>query len=260
MSVASATFAVWTSAWLHGHAASDDVLDALAAWGRPHRVVADGVADIALPQPGEEPAAIAELLSCLRAQHAEAARLVLPVSGDTRGLGGAGPVVTTALRAGEAAVLTGADIAVVPAAVDGGVDWTVHPVADGGEPPNVGIADADNALAEAIRISADTMSALDVAADASGVRERIAARMRAQPRLSWPDGTPGRALRVLQKADEIAAILAVAETDEPGGALSASAARQRAHALRPLANAVRDARSAAVTVAALTFAGRASAA
>ena len=29
----SATFAVWSSAWLNGAAASDDVLDALLAWG-----------------------------------------------------------------------------------------------------------------------------------------------------------------------------------------------------------------------------------
>jgi hypothetical protein len=65
---------------------------------------------------------------------------------------------------------------------------------------------------------------------------------------------PGRSLRVLQRAEEISAILAIARTDDPGGALSASAAVQRAEALRPLAEAVRTARGAAVNEAVRVFA------
>ena len=59
---------------------------------------------------------------------------------------------------------------------------------------------------------------------------------------------PAPALRVLQHADEVEAILAAASVDEPGGALSASAAARR-EALRPLETAVRVARRAAVTEA-----------
>jgi hypothetical protein len=36
----SATFAVWSSAWLAGSAAPDDVLDALTPWAEAHDVVA----------------------------------------------------------------------------------------------------------------------------------------------------------------------------------------------------------------------------
>jgi hypothetical protein len=60
---------------------------------------------------------------------------------------------------------------------------------------------------------------------------------------------PGRALRVLQQADEVEAILAAASIDDPGGALTATAAQARTAALRPLATAVREARRAAVTEA-----------
>jgi hypothetical protein len=57
---------------------------------------------------------------------------------------------------------------------------------------------------------------------------------------------PNRALRVLQRASEVAAILHVATSDDPGGAVSASAIRRRSEALRPLDHAVRTARRAAV--------------
>jgi hypothetical protein len=60
---------------------------------------------------------------------------------------------------------------------------------------------------------------------------------------------PQQALRVLQHADEVEAILAAAKIDEPGGALSASAATARREALRPIETAVRVARRAAVAEA-----------
>jgi hypothetical protein len=60
---------------------------------------------------------------------------------------------------------------------------------------------------------------------------------------------PGQPLRVLQQADEVEAILAAALLDDPGGALSASAASARREALRPLETAVRVARRAAVAEA-----------
>ena len=82
-----------------------------------------------------------------------------------------------------------------------------------------------------------------------GVREEIAATLRARPRSLWPAGMPAGALRVLQQADEVEAILAAASVDEPGGALSASAAAARREALRPLQTAVRVARRAAVAEA-----------
>lgn len=81
-----------------------------------------------------------------------------------------------------------------------------------------------------------------------GVREEIGAALRSRPQSLWPAGMPPQALRVLQHADEVEAILA-ASVDEPGGALSASAATARREALRPLETPVRIARRAAVAEA-----------
>lgn len=244
---------MWASAWLSGAAASDDVLDALLAWGEAHEVVAadaDAAVTLDLPLAGDFPATPVQLLAALRARGAGPARLVLPAPGDPRGLGGGGPFTEAAMRAGEAVVLPDLGFGLVPVPIaEGLVRWSVHKIGMVPGPEWVGIADAEHGLTDAIRDSAGALQALDVARDRPGVRAELAAQLRARPRLDWPAGTPGRALRVLQRADEVGAILAIAEIDQPGGALSSSAATRRADALRPLASAVRTARYAAINEA-----------
>ncbi|MEU6641621.1 hypothetical protein ABZ863_03640 [Saccharomonospora sp. NPDC046836] len=257
----SATLAVWSSAWLHGAAASDNALDALLAWGEAHEVVAaeqNAAEAFGLPVTGDVPATPAQLLAALRRLGVTDALLVLPVPGDVRGLGGGGPFTEAALRTGEAVALAGLGYGVVPQAIaEGLVRWTVYRMASVTPPEYLGIAEAEHNLTDAIRDSAGALQALDVARDRPGVRAELSARLKATPAPAWPAGTPGRALRVLQRAEEIGAILALAHADEPGGALSASAANQRADALRPLADAVRAARRAAVNDAVRVFADQA---
>ncbi|ATY12165.1 hypothetical protein CU254_18100 [Amycolatopsis sp. AA4] len=254
----SATLAVWSSAWLNGAAASDDVLDALQDWAEAHDVVAaDPAAADAfdLPLAFHRAATPVQLLLALRAQGAVSVQLVLPVPGDVRGLGGGGPFAEAALRCGEAVVLGGLGFGLVPEPIaEGLMRWTVYslpaPVALEYQP----LPDAEHGLTDAIRASAGALQALDVASDRPGVRAELSAHLRARPQVEWPAGTPGRALRVLQRAEEISAILAVAQADDPGGALSASAVNRRAEALRPLAEAVRGARTASVNEAVRVFA------
>ena len=65
----SATFTVWTSAWLAGAAAPDDVLDALGPWAEAHDVQAADAATAALtalPAPGEPVSSVMFLLAALR--------------------------------------------------------------------------------------------------------------------------------------------------------------------------------------------------
>ncbi|WP_158884155.1 hypothetical protein [Amycolatopsis anabasis] len=257
----SATFAVWSAAWLHGAAASDDALDALLAWGEAHEVVAadEPTADtFDVPVTGNRPATLARLLAALRRHGATGAHLVLPVPGDPRGLGGGGPFTEAALRAGEAVLLAGLGYGVVPEILaEGLLRWTVFPLATSPVPEYRALGEAEHAMTDAIRDSAGALQALDIARDRPGVRDELSARLRSAPRLDWPAGTPGRALRVLQRATEVNAILALAHADDPGGAVSASAAAQRAQALRPLATAVRTAQCAAVNEAVRVFADQA---
>ncbi|QUF06186.1 hypothetical protein KCV87_09085 [Actinosynnema pretiosum subsp. pretiosum] len=250
MSCASATLVVWTSGWLHGAAAADDVLDALGRWGGLHEVAAhdDGTATaLDLPGPGEPPVGPALLLAALRRASAASVRLVLPVAGDARGLGGRGPLSQAALRVGEAAVLPELGVGLVPERVaDGVVRWTAYDLPTTTPPEHVPLGEADHGLADALRRATTSLVTLDVARNRPNVREEIAALVAESTAQEWPAGMPPRSLRVLQRAAEVAAILAVASADAPGGAVSASATRGRDDALRPVSEAVRRARLAAV--------------
>lgn len=244
---------VWTSAWLHGAVAADDVLDALVPWAGLHEVVAADertAQALDLPEPTAVPVSPAMLLATLRRSGAKSARLLLPVPGDVRGAGPApGVFATEALRAGQALLLPEAELGVVPVRIaDGILRWMVHRISAGRGPDYVGLAEAEHALRGAVREAAATLSALDIARHRPEVRKEIADTLASRPQLMWPDGTPGRVLRVLEQADEVAAILAAAAGDT-GAAVSASELAARAAALRPLAAAVRSARLAAVAEA-----------
>jgi len=265
----SATFTVWASAWLVGAVAPDDVFDALAPWADAHDVQAadaDTAALTGLPAPGEPVSSLTFLLATLRRatagrDAAGPARLVLPAPGDVRGLPGPGVFSTAAIEAGEGVLfpdtgprMSGAGVSglgIVPASVaDGVLRWTVYPVPEPGPPVEfVGLGDAERDLRDQVRQSASVLTSLGVARHRPGVREEIAAALRARPATLWPAGMPSQALRVLQHADEVEAILAAAKIDDPGGAVSASAATARRDALRPIETAVRVARRAAVAEA-----------
>lgn len=247
---------VWTSAWLHGAAAADDVLDALVSWAELHEVTAhDAEAGelLQLPTAAESAASPALLLAAARRLGVGGGELVLPVAGDFRGLRGYAPFAAAALHAGEAAVLRSeeaGDFGLVPDRVaDGVIRWTAFrlPAAPAGE--FMPLAEAEHELSGAMRAAATALVELDVARHRPGVRDEIAALVADQPRSPWPPGMPSRALRVLQRANEVSAILQVATTAGPGGAVSASAMRRRTEALRPLDHAVRAARTAAVNEA-----------
>lgn len=246
---------MWTSAWLAGAAAPDDVLDALGPWALAHDVQAADEATAeatALPPPGRPVSSLAFLLATLRRTSPRGpARLVLPAPGDVRGLPGPGVFSREATAAGEGVLFADAGLGVVPTTVAENVlRWTVYPVPEPGPPVEyVALNQAERDLREQVRQSASVLTSLGVARHRPGVREEIAAALRARPETLWPVGMPGQALRVLQHADEVEAILAAAQVDEPGGALSASAATARREALRPIETAVRVARRAAVAEA-----------
>jgi hypothetical protein len=287
---------VWTSAWLHGSVAADDVLDSLLPWAELHEVVAadeNTALQLDLPEPTAVPVSPAMLLATLRRNGATSARLMLPVPGDVRGLGPVrGPFGAEALRAGQALLLPEAELGVVPVRIaDGILRWTVHRVGAGRGVDFIGLAEAEHALRGAVREAAATLSALDIARHRPEVRKEIAETLASRPRPPWPAGTPGRVLRVLEQADEVAAILAAAAGETGGGvrggrssatagpldpspidasagplrsgsldsgraesgAVSAAELAARSAALRPLAAAVRIARLAAVAEAVRTL-------
>lgn len=241
---------VWASAWLHGAAASDDVLDALQTWGEVQEIRAadeDSAARVDLPGPNETPAGPALLLGALRKSGATGGELVLPVAGDVRGLGGAGEFSEHALRVGEAAVLADAQLGLVPEKIAEGIlRWTVYGLGELPPAEHLPIGEAEHGMSSAMREAATALIDLGVAKQRPGVREEIANSVATRPELDWPADIPQRTLRILQRAAEVEAILTVATEDSPGGALSASAMRARTDALKPLFDSVRAARRASV--------------
>jgi hypothetical protein len=214
--------------------------------------------------------------------------VLLPVPGDVRGLAAGTQFERDALAAGEAVIITNPDdgdaaVGLVPEfcygdleeAVDdepglpklGALSWTVYslpgaPVFDHHE-----LGDAEYSLRSAVRSAADALGAIGLGSaavdidDPRGLVEQLLESAR-QHRL--PDHAPSRAVRVLENAAHVDAIIAVSaglsrasDSDrlaariaaglEPIGTQSSSEARIATDALRPLTAVVRSARMAAVS-------------
>ena len=241
MRVRSGVLAAWTSAWLAGEAAYDDVVARVTGDDEPHRVA--GLPGVA----GETPLGWA--LPVLRGRSPEGVRAVLPVAGDPRGLPGPGPFTTAALEAGEAVV--GRGLGLVPRVTEHGsvadrtctVLWTAYELVEPAPDP-LTVPEAEHDLTAATRDAASALAALDVASWRPEIADELA-RMRRGVTPELPPGHDGRAVRLLASADRLAAVLDLARADAPGGAVTGAEARARDDALRPLATAVRRARQAA---------------
>ena len=241
MRVRSGVFAAWTSAWLAGEAAYDDVVARVTGDDEPHRVT--GLPGAA----GEVP--LGWVLPVLRERAADGVRAVLPAPGDPRGLPGPGPFTSAALAAGEAVL--GRGLGLVPRVTEHGsaldrtccVLWTAYQVAEPAPDP-LTVPEAEHDLTAATRDAAAALAALDVARWRPEVADGLA-RVRRGSTPDLPPGREGRAVRLLAQADRLAAVLDLAGADAPGGAVNGAEARARDAALRPLATAVRRARLAA---------------
>ncbi|MDH6678842.1 hypothetical protein M2284_003055 [Rhodococcus sp. LBL1] len=260
----SATLTVWAGSWLAGDSAPDDVIDALHQWAPMHIVGASdaGTAmSTGLGWPGVQDGAGPILLRLVRqaaASDAAEVRLVLPAPGDVRGLPAGTGFARAALDAGEGVLVgeTGQPgIGLVPV-VEGPdvLRWTVFPIETVPAPgAHTGLGEAEYAMREAIRDAADALlqlSSVHTGRPGTDPRRRIAEALDDRAHHRYPDAVPTRALRILDSADQVVAILAVAEDDSPTEAPSASSAAAREDLLRPLWTAVRTARVAAVSACA----------
>lgn len=297
----SVSLSVWANAWLAGKAAPDDVLDALSVWAPKQSVTAyDAVAagHTGLPWPDVHDAGTVTLLQTLRAAVGRPrwapngpARLqgtinmVLPVPGDVRGLAPGTQFERDALAAGEAVIIANPDkpataVGLVPEfAYDDAEEpadympdlcaltWTVYSLPGAPVFDHYELGDAEYTLKSAVRSAADTLGAIGLGSAASDVddpRGLVEQLLESARQHRIPDHAPSRALRVLENAAHVDAIIAVSaglspsseSPDrltapivaglEPLGTRSSSEARIAGDALRPLTAVVRSARMAAV--------------
>ena len=269
----SVSLSVWANAWLAGHAAPDDVLDALSAWAPTHSVTAyDSVAAgrTGLPWPDIDDAGTMSLLQTVRTASAPrgadgwprrpSITLALPVPGDVRGLPMGTQFQADALDAGEAVVITAGDgtaIGLVPTAEADDEDeplpqttllWSVYSLQGLPVDDHIDLGEAEYALRSAVRSAAEALDGLKLVAGQDDPRALVEEVLQATCHHQIPDHAPGRALRVLSTAAHVDAIITVSSGVAPISTQSASQARIADTALRPLSAVVRAARSAAVGV------------
>lgn len=270
----SVSLSVWSNAWLAGHAAPDDVLDALSAWAPAHSVIAyDAVAAgrTGLPWPDIDEAGPMSLLQTLRTAAGRrgvdqwptrpAISLALPVPGDVRGLPAGTQFQSDAVDAGEAVLVTAPDgvtIGLVPVFEDVDADdptdwspaplsWSVYSLSGITVLDHPDLGDAEYALRSAVRSAAETLDTVRPAPSGEDPRTLVEEILQANGHHRIPDHAPARALRVLSTAAHVDAILTVSSGFAPIGSQSASEASITDAVIRPLAAVVRSARGAAVS-------------
>jgi hypothetical protein len=231
-------FAVWATAWLNGRASYDEALDALLG-ATAHRVTGLPGTDEGVP--------LGWALTALRGLGERRFRLVLPVPGDVRGLPAVPGLAALALDSGQAAV--GERLVLVPESIGPeAVGWTAFAVdgAPPAAPPVEGtLRSVSGALDLAVADAARTLAGLDVARWNPEVPALLAGLARPSPAPGLPADHDPLALSVLGRAQRLAQVLDLAMADAPGAAVNHAQAAARDSALRPLAQAVREAISAA---------------
>ncbi|MGV0742656.1 hypothetical protein [Mycolicibacterium sp. XJ870] len=271
----SATLSVWANAWLAGAAAPDDVLDALSQWAPMHSVTAydsGAAARTGLPWPELEDSGSVSLLQTLRTAVGRstakpAITVAQPVPGDVRGLPAGTQFQRDALAVGEAVIVTHDDLDAVGLVPEfeyfefddadtsstfepepRALSWTVYSVPEMPVVEHFDLGEAEYELRSAVRSAAEALGALraGVGIDVDDPRGMVEQILEANRLHRIPDHAPTRAVRVLENAAHVDAIIAVSAGLMPIGLQSSSDVQLAGDALRPLAQVVRSARLAAL--------------
>lgn len=273
----SATLAVWANSWLAGTAAPDDVLDSLSVWAPRHSVTAyDSAAAgrTGLPWPDLNGTGAVSLLQTLRtaagpAPSGPSLSVALPVPGDVRGLPAGTQFQRDAIAAGEALIVTdphvpSTAVGLVPDfefdddSDDSGFDtevsalsWTVYSAPATPLAAHIDLGEAEYELRSAVRAAAEALGTLRTGmgggADVDDPRGLVEQVLESGRGHRLPDHTPNRAVRVLENAAHVYAIITVSSGLMPIGLQSSSEVQIANDALRPLVGVVRAARIAALT-------------
>ncbi|WP_052868248.1 MULTISPECIES: hypothetical protein [Streptomyces] len=246
----SGRLAAWGNALLAGLVPPDDAATRIAEGDAVHRVAG---------LPGESrPVGLTLALGRLRALGATGLRVALPVPGHPLGLSGPPEFNARALAAEEAVTACGVALGLVPEVYEAGPEGDVHvevvwqcmAIRDAPPADVPSLGEAERELAQALREATELLAKLDVAGSgpvAQAALDAYRARAEAGRQLLAP-GYPPRAVRVLELAQKVGALIGIAQGsggDEHGAAVSSSQIAARAEALRPVERTARRAQVAA---------------
>ncbi|MEG8281363.1 hypothetical protein [Streptomyces sp. AHA2] len=238
--------AAWGNALLAGLVSPDDAVLAIVGEDAVHRVA--GLPD----ESGQVGLTLA--LGRLRRLGATGLRVALPAPGHPLGLSGPPEFNARALEAEEAVICHGVALGLVPDVYEAGpehvrdeVVWHVLPVREAPPADVPSLGEAERELAEALREATEVLTRLDVAGSGPVAEAAVDAyRARAERgREVLAPGYPPRAVRVLELAQRVGTLIAVATGTGHGGAVSASEISARREALRPVERTARRAQVAA---------------
>ena len=278
----STSLSVWANAWLAGRAAPDDVLDSLSAWAPVQSVAAFdaiSIGEAGVTWAGDNDSGVTALLQLVRSAACPngdvSIQPVFPVAGDVRGLPGGTTFAREAMAAGEAVIIgspnSSSPIGLVPEFVDATgneptddhptdddrygentwteLSWTLHALPTTAPIEHHDLGEAEYALRTAVRSAAQTLAATgmhwtsDIDDDPRAVVEQI---VQAALIHRMPEHAPPRAVRVLEAATPVEAILTVSSGISTTAQWATEIQRATAEVTR-LATVVRSARYAAVS-------------
>jgi len=201
----SARLALWFSAFAAGRASLDEARD---------RVVEDDAAHDVLGLPDQDgPVPLILALGLLRTEGATAAGLALPAPGDPLGLAGPAAFNSEVLDTGEAVVLTGTDLGLVPHRAGAGVQWQVMAAQSHRQLPDP--SEADAALRRTLLDTTETLVDLEVARWRPELADELMA-LRRETDLVLPGGMAPRAVRLVELSTRCRVIVELALEDEGG--------------------------------------------
>lgn len=264
----SGRMAAWGNALFAGLISPDEAAERIVGEDAVHRVTQLPASYGPDAEPEPAPVGLTLALGRLRSLGTAGLRVALPAPGHPLGLSGPPDFNSRALEAGEAVLATGSSLGLIPEVhavgpegdVHAEVTWHCLPVREGPPADVPSLSEAERELAEALRDATDALTELDVAGSgpvADAALEAYRARTEAGRQLLAP-GYPPRAVRVLELAQRVRALVAIAYGDssgggdagggdgrEHGGAVSSSQIVARSEALRPVERTARRAQVAA---------------
>ena len=229
----SAILSSWLGSVLTGRADLDGLLSALQVAGPEQTVL--GLAD--------EPETLVLAVGSLRRRGAAGCSLALPAPGDPAGLAGPTAFNDRALEAGQAVVVTGAGLGLVPEPTPHGIAWRAH---EAQEPPPPDLYQAGSDLRRQLMETTQRLVELDVARWRPEIAD-VLSDLRHGGAAPLPRSLEPRRAETVDRAMLCRQVVGLAVEHE-GGAVTAAEIDARRQALAPLDRAARHALVAACSV------------
>ena len=229
----SAILSTWLGSVLTGRAHVDGLLASLEAAG-PEQVLL-GLED--------DPVPLVLAVGILRRRGGSGCSLALPAPGDPAGLAGPPAFNARALEAGQAVVVTGARLGMVPEPTPHGIGWRAEDVR---EPPPPDLYQAGSDLRRQLAETTQRLVELDVARWRPEVADLLT-DLRHDGAAPLPPDLDQRRVETVDRALLCRELVGLAVGDE-GGAVTAAEIEARRQALVPLERAARHALVAACSV------------